>query len=278
MVRLAWRSSVQRSRKQRVAAFAAALFVATTFIASAGSTVTLAGPAYVTSVGNPDCPHTTGGSGNYGSTACLLYVTAYLIESNFARSTMTMPDYLVAEGNHILHTLVAFSGVPCKSFVEQTYVYGYNYHAYYEFVNTRVDYNYYGGGVSRYQVFPDGVTSNNGGTTKFQTKYIGSALWQAWRDDSLRYQSPDPGTMGAGACIGQAGLEVSKRASPGIESTYISYTHNQNIYWYDSSMTFRGGWSGQYNWIDYPCDLGQVPPNCLNGTYYGDSQWADNKP
>lgn len=71
---------------------------------------------------------------------------------------------------------------------------------------------------------------------------------------------------------------MSKRTGlTGIEPTYISYTHNQNLAWYDTTMSLRN-WGTAYNWIDYPCGLGQNPPYCLNGVYNSSSQWADNKP
>lgn len=257
----------------------AIIFAAVLTMTTAFPQQVAASPAQVTSVGNPDCPH----GGNYSSTACLLYIgTAALVESNFNRWTMTMPAALVAEGNHILHALWAYSGDPCKSFVEQAYVYGFRFHNYYDFALVRFHYLTPPPGEPKYQDYADGITSNDLGRTKFQTKWIGGQTWQVWRNDSLRLQFTG-GSLGAGACIGQAGLEVSKRFNlTGIESTYVSYTHNNDVYWYDANMNFKGGWADgsmpEYSWIDYPCNLGQVPPNCLNGVYNTGSQWADNKP
>lgn len=36
-------------------------------------------------------------------------------------------------------------------------------------------------------------------------------------------------------------------------------------------------WAGQWKWIDYPCNQGQTPPNCLNGVHVSDTYWSENK-
>ena len=245
----------------------------------------LAKPLATSWVGDPNCPHNT--TNSYGSTACILpflsFDRAYIIESNFTNSTMSMPGNLVAEGDFILHGLWALSLTPygnCKSSIEQDYIYGYNYHSYYEYVFARTYYDYPGQGQWQFQSWSDGITST-GASTKFQNQFDpASGQWKVWRNDSLRYTFPlGVGTLGSGgACIGQAGLELRKRPNlTGIEPSYVSYTHTQNLSWYDTTMTLRG-WGTAYSSIDYPCNLGQVPPNCLNGVYNSTNQWADNKP
>lgn len=49
--------------------------------ATATPTQAAAAPSFVTGVGDPLCPH----GGNYVSTACLLYNTAYIVESNIPK-------------------------------------------------------------------------------------------------------------------------------------------------------------------------------------------------
>lgn len=231
--------------------------------------------------GNPDCPH----GNNYGSVACLLYLqpnSAFITETNFNRYTMTMPAYLVAEQDHILQGLWTYSGSPCESFVESAYVYGFDLHNYYEFAVARY-HRYPPPGEPPFQSYFDANTSNDGGRTQFQHEYLGGSTWQLWRDGSLRAQFGNTGgSLGAGACIAEAGLEVSKRPGfTGIESTYVAYTANHDVFWYDNNRQFRGGWADgrtEQKYQAYPCYVGQVPPNCLNGQWNSVSQWSANKP
>lgn len=227
-------------------------------------------------VGDTDCPH----GGNLASVACLLYLapdSAYITETKFSQYTMTMPDYLVDAGNHILQGLWTYSGSPCTSFVEQVYVYGLDYHRYYEYALVR-RYETPPPGQPSYQHYPDGVTSNSGEYVMFQTEYTSDTTWRMWRGASLRAQFSGGG-LGYGSCIAQAGLEVSRYGS-GVQSGYVSYTMNHDTYWYDQNRQGKGGWAQgtERRYQQYPCYLGQVPPNCLNGQWNSGVQWSANKP
>lgn len=87
------------------------------------------------------------------------------------------------------------------------------------------------------------------------------------------------GGLGYGSCIAQAGLEVSRYGS-GVQSGYVSYTMNHDTYWYDQNRQGKGGWAQgtERRYQQYPCYLGQVPPNCLNGQWNSGVQWSANKP
>lgn len=223
-----------------------------------------ASPAFVTGVGDADCPH----GGNYTSSACLLGVTAYMVESTIPQNVMYIDPQYFNIGAHINHTLWAYSGSSCnQNWVEHGYTLGFlgapGYHWY-----SAVQSN------GNFSAFDHGYTTANGSLQTVQIKYMGSQSWTVYRNGES-YFGACCGTLGFGACIGQAGLEISRISTPPNQFVNSS-TFNQNIAWYDTNYTFRGGWNA--SWIDYPCNLGQVPPNCLNGTFYGNNTWSDNKP
>lgn len=89
--------------------------------------------------------------------------------------------------------------------------------------------------------------------------------------------------LGAGTCQSSVGLEETEPPSDS-QTSLVTPINVSYLYWQNSTGASQTYWfTGDY-YTDYPCNnLGNAPPQCLDGTYYGVSgntftQWSDNKP
>lgn len=174
--------------------------------------------------------------------------------------------YLEAQGNHINQSIWAYSGSPCNAWIEEGLTQGYQGNIWYTW------YWAYSNTSGYYQDFAAGTTTPNGTNHTYQLEFNGNGTYGAYRDSGL---VGSVGGLGAGTCTAQTGQEVSQGMLPYVHSD----TFNMNpLQWQSMSGTWNYGWNTSQYWIDNPCGGGYSPPNCQNGTFYGASEWADNKP
>jgi hypothetical protein len=178
-----------------------------------------------------------------------------------------MNGSLEAQGDHINHSIWAFSGSPCASWVEIGLTQGFQ---------TQIAYTWYYAYqdlAGHYKATKFNSTSPNGSNHAYHLVFDGGSEYAFWLD-GIRLSTIT--NMGVGTCVSAGGLEVSGIADP----NYHSDTFNLNpLKWQDTSYNYHTGWDQSQYWIDQPC--GQypwTPGYCENAQFPTSSFWADNKP
>lgn len=226
--------------------------------------------------GDPNCIH----GGNYTSSACLYGVgPQYGDQVDFNLNNMVMNGTLESEGYHINQTLWTFSGSSCNDWVEQGVIQGFEgqvaYLWYYAYNS-----------VYGYNEYADGYTSPTGAAYTYYNQYNGVGADGLGQYVMVRgpvggpyYEIATVAGLGYGTCIAQAGLEESATSAP-PDGNYRSDTFDLTGFVWDdpNGGIHTSGWNTMEYWTDYPCYNGQNPPDCLNGSFYGKSTWADNHP
>jgi len=244
------------------------LVVGTALARGSGQTLALTG------AGNPECD--LQGANSYQSNACYGLATHYGVRARFQNVEFTLPSSEGDAGHVVKHGVWAFSGSPCgASFVDQGWNlrknFGSTHHFYYHASLNSID------GYTWVEInLDEGIGPFHTYETRFESwdsNFQGTySLWRSGIEYGLaRHQ-------GVGSCQSRVGaasdlLPSGVYSIPTVDATLLAYcTANPcgTPAWAD--------WNASTYWIDYPCGLGQNPPNCFNGQYIGGTTWSSNKP
>jgi hypothetical protein len=235
-------------------------------------------------IGNANCLHESAGGGNFGAVACFYGVVQNADYTEFTNSTMYfLNDFgygviLELAGWHINHTLWAYSGSPCTSWVEIGDSQGSGIASpptpepgYYYYLST--DSPTYG-----YSGIIIGSSDNSGSNHSYELVNGQNSYYAGFLDGTYVGYA---GGLGYGTCYAQAGEELSGNDYSYGNALSIQYSAsflNYPLDWLDTSNSWHLGWNTSQYWYDHPCGVGFVSPNCLNLSFIASYELATSKP
>ncbi len=232
----------------------------------AGATFATSGASAATYFGNPTCPQPWGAS----STACLYGSVVYNTFADIPNSNMWEASSLVPLGDGVSQMEIAFSGAPCTDWAQQGFAYGLMGNADFEY--------FYAWSNSSGTMLEstNGLSTDNGSLNGYSLQYVGNYEYDFALNGTVYTYASD---MGAGTCNNEAGLWETPDQSNGAAidgNMWAGTAELTNLDWMNTSYQWQYGWNLNDSMVQWPCGDGNSHPDCLNGTYYGSQDWADN--
>ena len=216
-------------------------------------------------IGNPGCNQVS----DPNATACLFGTVMYGTFADIPRNAISVTPAGLAMGELIDQSVAAFSGSPCTLEVSAGLMLGGIANSEYMYYADQNDLGQY------YEINLGGVSAT-GQVDSYTLQYEGYGTYDVVIDGSV---AAGVGGLGGGTCNSVAGLAetpdwaADQTVGPDLWSTTFVYT---NLAWQDTGYGWHGGWNTADSSLSFPCGDGQSNPYCLNGTYFGASEWADN--
>lgn len=221
------------------------------------------------------CPQAIYGSSptNRGSTACLFNLQAqYGTYTEFKNVSLTVPSS--PNHNFLANGLWSYSTCAEDTWVEQGYSRG-------DGITGGTAYHFYWAANDPYSGFYEGLSSASADNLNRAYRNVFQGVYYTGIYDIIRngVTVKSVGLQGTGGtCVSQSGMEAGNPNGGGnlLAGQTSSTFANSPLAWQDTSYAYHYGWNTADYWIDNGC---YNPPssNCLNGIFYGSSNWSDNK-
>lgn len=231
--------------------------------------------ATVASANTTSCPH-----GHTVSEACFYGHVMYAAMVDFHSNRLYITKTRWKDTAAINQTLWLYSTSPCTGWQEVGIAETSKYSTY----KTAPLYTWYTAwkspdGTYHTTKLPSVTGGPNGVNHRYEIAYLGGRHYEAVITKTIAHGETE--TLGYGGCEAAAGAEATSNVTNFSNEFATTFTITP-LKWESTTDVWHTDWTTKEFYVGKGCTLPKTnplkPPECMNGTYYGSNEWADNKP